>query len=135
MSLNYLLDTSIFSQPIQDKPLAKVIEQWAKVGDASVATSAICLAEILQSLEERGSEKYWRRFRQLLQDRYQILPFDEEVAREFGKLSAILRRAGNPKPSMDLLIAATARRYGLTLATLNTKNFQGIPGLRFESWE
>lgn len=70
------------------------------VGDASVATSAICLAEILQGLEERGSEKYWRRFRQLLQDRYQV-----------------------------------ARRYGLTLATLNTKDFQGIPGLRFESWE
>jgi predicted nucleic acid-binding protein len=35
---------------------------------------------------------------------------------------------------MDLLIAATALVYDLTLVTHNTRHFQGIPDLRLEDW-
>lgn len=35
---------------------------------------------------------------------------------------------------MDLLIAVTAKRHGLILATLNYNDFQGIPGLLVEDW-
>lgn len=130
----YLLDTSILSQPIKDKPLLPVLERWSEIGEAAVCTSAICIAEILQGLEERGSQKYWRRYRELLEGRYRVLPFDEAVAGEFGKLSAKLRSLGTPKPMMDLLIASTAKSHGLVLATLNPKDFLGIPDLKVQSW-
>ncbi len=32
------------------------------------------------------------------------------------------------------MIAATALQYGLILATLNTRDFAGIPGLAVEDW-
>jgi tRNA(fMet)-specific endonuclease VapC len=35
---------------------------------------------------------------------------------------------------MDLMIAATALLYDLTLVTHNTKDFSHIPGLRMVDW-
>lgn len=35
---------------------------------------------------------------------------------------------------MDVLIAAVALLFDLTLVTHNTKDFQKIPGLRMEDW-
>ncbi len=47
----------------------------------------------------------------------QILPVDEAVAEEWGRLSV-----PNPIPVIDGLMAATARVHGLTLATRNVKD-------------
>ncbi len=134
MSLTHLLDTSVFSQPIKDSPSQSVMDRWSALGDASVCTSAICIAEVLQGLEERQSEKYWRRYRELLENRYVALPFDQTVAATFGQLAAALREASRPKPTVDLLIAATAKRHSLVVATLNTKHFADIPGVLAEDW-
>ena len=78
--------------------------------------------------------KYWRRYRELLADRYVTLEFDAAVAAVYAKLVAELRREGNPKPAFDLLIAATARTHGLIVATLNSLDFSGIPGVGVEDW-
>lgn len=134
MALTHLLDTSVFSQPIKDKPVDAVLARWEKLGDRSVCTSAICLAEMKQGLEARQSEKYWRRFDELLADRYPGLPFDEDTATTYARMASELRRLGRPKPTIDLFIAATAKQHGLILATLNVRDFDGIPGLAVEDW-
>ena len=134
MALTHLLDTTIFSQPIKDRPLPLVMERWSTLSDACVCTSAICLAEILQGLEARQSDKYWRRYRALLENRYAALPFDQAVAAAFGRAAADQRRQGTPRPVVDLLIASTARHHGLIIATLNTRHFMGIRGLQVEDW-
>lgn len=54
----YLLDTSVWSQPIKDRPLDWVLERWNQVGDEQVCTSAICLAEVFQGLEDRGQADF-----------------------------------------------------------------------------
>ena len=104
------------------------------MGDEVVCTSSICLAELLQGLGERASGRYWRRYRELLEHRYRVIAFDEGIAVEFGRVSAQMRRMGKTRPAMDLLIAVTAKRHGLILATLNYNDFQGIPGLLVEDW-
>ncbi|MBN1270121.1 MAG: type II toxin-antitoxin system VapC family toxin [Kiritimatiellae bacterium] len=134
MALTHLLDTSVFYQPIKDSPLPGVLERWSVLGDRAVATSAVCMAEVLQGLEGRGSEKYWRRFRELLEDRYPVLPFDERTARVFTKLAAESRTQGRARPALDLQIAATAVHHGLIVATLNIKHFTDLPGVRVEDW-
>jgi len=111
-----------------------VLERWSALGDWSVASSAVCLAELVQGLEERQSQKYWRRYRELLEGRYAILPFDESAARVFGEMAAALRRRGEPRPALDLQIAATARQHGLIVATLNVKHFADLPGVEIEDW-
>jgi predicted nucleic acid-binding protein len=134
MPLSHLLDTSILSQPIKDKPLANVLDRWSDLGDEVVCTSAICLAEILQGLRDRESSKYWRRYRDLVENQYQVLPFDAAVADTFSSMAVDLRRQGRPKPTLDLMIAATVACHGLVLATLNARDFTGIPGLIVENW-
>jgi tRNA(fMet)-specific endonuclease VapC len=134
MALTHLLDTTVFSQPVKDRPLETVMSRWSHIGDAAVCTSAICLAEVRQGLEERQSEKYWRRFRELLDQKYVVLPFDALAAERFGTTSAAQRRVGKSTPQVDLLIAATALAHGLRLVTLNTADFTGIPDLAVEDW-
>lgn len=134
VALSHLLDTTVFCQPIKDTPVQGVLARWHELGEAVVCTSAVCVAEILQGLEQRQSEKYWRRYRELLMGRYPVLPLDEAVAAQFGRLAAELRRAGETKPAVDLFIAATARQHGLTIATLNAGHFSDIPGLSVEDW-
>ena len=134
MALSHLLDTSVLSQPVKDRPLELALERWSRLGDSAVSTSAVCVAEILQGLELRASEKYWRRYRELLLDRYLVLPFDAAVAETFARLFADLSRSGTPKPALDLQIAATAKHHGLIVATLNARDFTGIPGVAVEDW-
>lgn len=134
MALTHLLDTSVLSQPIKDRPLMPVLERWHQLGDQATCTSAVCLGELLQGLENRRSEKYWRRYRELVEHRYPALVVDEAVAEHYGRLSADLKRLGSPRPVLDLWIAATAKRYGLIVATLNARDFRDVPGVGVEDW-
>ena len=74
-------------QPIKDRPAPPVLSRWSELGDEALCTSASCIAEILQGLEVRDSAKYWRRCRELIQDRYPVLAFDAQVAGVFGRLA------------------------------------------------
>ncbi|MBM3465131.1 MAG: type II toxin-antitoxin system VapC family toxin [Armatimonadetes bacterium] len=132
--LTHLLDTSVFSQPIKDHPVAGAMARWAQLGDGSACTGAICLAEVLQGLELRQSVKYWRRYRELLEHRYPVLAFDEAVAATYGELASSLARLGTPRPALDLMIASTAKTHGLIVATLDSRDFSDIPGLAVEDW-
>jgi predicted nucleic acid-binding protein len=48
-----------------------------------------------------------------------VLPYSEDVARTWGRISADAIRRGRPRPANDTWIAACALAYGLPLATLN----------------
>lgn len=63
-----------------------------------------------------------------------MVVFDEECAEEFGKLRGTLLRQGISVPTVDLMIAATARVHGLTLVTHNTVDFVRVPDLKLEDW-
>ena len=55
-----------------------------------------------------------------------IIPFDIAVAESYGLLTNLVRTAGrDPRlRRLDLLIAATAERHGLSLATRNAADFR-----------
>ena len=65
----------------------------------------------------------------------EVLPLGHEEAREWGLIEAELRKAGKPIEAEDGMIAATARRHGLTLVTGNLKHFSRIDGLLVVDWE
>jgi len=58
-----------------------------------------------------------------------VLPFEGECARVFGKVRALLRKAGTPIDDMDGMIAGTAVLHGLTIVTANVSHFERVPGL------
>ncbi len=63
-----------------------------------------------------------------------VLPFDLEVARVHAALGAELKSAGTPIGSHDLMIAATAVRHGLVVATRDRRSFHRVDGLPVEYW-
>ncbi len=63
-----------------------------------------------------------------------VVDFDNDCAKELGRVRVELRRQGIEVPTVDLMIASVAVVYDLTLATHNTADFQNIPGLRLDDW-
>ncbi len=63
-----------------------------------------------------------------IEHRFQAIPFDDDAARRYGQLAALLRAAGrSPRPRrLDLMIAATASVLDLPLYTRNPKDFIGL---------
>ena len=53
-----------------------------------------------------------------------ILPYSEDVARTWGRISAAAIRRGRARPANDTWIAACALTFGLPLATLDIKDFE-----------
>ena len=58
-----------------------------------------------------------------------VLPFDLISARRHAQVRADLERCGNPIGPHDLIIAATCLTLHHEIATLNTKEFERVPGL------
>lgn len=134
MPRTHLFDTSVYSQPVRKTMHAAVAARMTSIDDQSVAVSAICEAEVLFGLRKNGSPQMAARFDSLLKGRFHVLPIDRDVAETYATLRAACEKKGVTVGDMDLLIAATAKTHGLTVATLNCKDFTCIDGVLVEDW-
>ncbi|MFP4067160.1 MAG: type II toxin-antitoxin system VapC family toxin [Spirochaetaceae bacterium] len=132
--MTYLLDTSVYGQPLKRHPVKGVVERWQYVGDLSCCVSVFCELEVLQGLRTAGSQRLNRLYHTVLRDRIPVLPFTLAEASRYADLQAQFIAAGRTRPVIDLCIAATALEHGCIVATLNAKDFEGIPGLVVEDW-
>lgn len=132
--MKYLLDTSVYSQPLKKHPVQEVVEKWNLIGDLECCVSVFCEMELLQGISLAGSTRLNEMYEKILQDRIVVLPFTREEAKIYADLQGKLKKKGKTKRVIDLCIAATAIHHNLIVATLNAKDFSGIPGLRFETW-
>jgi toxin FitB len=94
-----------------------------------VAVSAVTVAEPEYGVgASADAEERLRRRRRLgtIVDAMDVIPLDIAVAGSYGLLANMVRAAGpNPRPRrLDLLIAATAERHGLGLATRDARDFR-----------
>jgi tRNA(fMet)-specific endonuclease VapC len=63
-----------------------------------------------------------------------ILEFDQRSAEQFAMIKAHTLRHGRPVGDADMLIAAIAQVNNCTLLTRNSRHFQGVTGLKVESY-
>ncbi len=102
--------------------------------DEDAAISVVSLTElhfgVLVAPDEEARAIRMRRL-VIVEDRFDALPFDEEVARECGRLhAAVSQRGGQPRRrAFDLAIAATATVNRVPLLTYNAKDFEIIADL------
>lgn len=97
------------------------------------AISVISLTELhFGVLVARDEETRAIRMRRLgaIEDHFDALPFDAAIARECGRLHALVaRRGGQPRRrALDLAIAATASVHGVPLLTYDLDDFRIIEG-------
>lgn len=132
--ITHLLDTSVYSQRLKRAPAKEVVRRWSKLGDAKLAISTICEAELLFGLEKKNSPRLWAEYEHYLKHKLVVLPLDRKVIEVYARTKADLLAGGVSVGEFDLLIGATALTNGLKLATLNIKDFRKIPGLMVEDW-
>jgi len=126
--VSFLVDTNIISElRKRDRANANVRAWFASVTDDDLFLSVLVIGEIRQGIErvrERDSrqaealEAWLGRVRKLFGPR--LLPITESVAEEWGRLNRI-----RPLPTVDSLLAATAKVNGLTLVSRNATDFSG----------
>jgi tRNA(fMet)-specific endonuclease VapC len=69
-----------------------------------------------------------------IENAFEILPVDFAIAETFGMIKATLESRGTPLDDFDIVIAACALAYNLTLVTNNEKHFQRVEGLKLANW-
>ncbi len=127
--MNYLVDTNVLSEPRQKHPEPKVVN-WLKANESSLYTSVLVTAEIRYGIElsppnsSRRADllRWYERMLSIMGGR--VLSVNTRVAEEWARLQAEVHAKHLVLPVVDSLLAATARRYQLTVATDNVKHFK-----------
>lgn len=131
----YLLDTSSLSELIKRRPNPDFILRLRQKPSRTLFTSTICVMELRYGASLRADhEVFWRRIEQEILSHVQVIEFGEREALMAGDLLAHLKRTGKPVGLEDVLIGATARAYGYTVVTHNTKHFHTLPDVKVEDW-
>ena len=130
-----VLDTNIVSQLSKKSPNAKVKDWLNSYPDHELLITAITVAEMRLGValmhDGRKKIEMARTVDHALEEFGAVcLAFDGIAAEDYAAIVASRRAGGRPISIHDAQIAAIARSGGFALATLNTKDFEGIDGLR-----
>jgi len=127
--LSLLVDTSVAVGLIDDVPLVKERARQADELYLSIISHVELEAGVYR---DRDLGPIFRTRLTKFLSRVEELEF---TAREVAAYSAIIAARGfSRRLVVDRMIAATALANDLALATLNSRDFRNIPGLRIEDW-
>lgn len=120
----YLLDTNIISELRRTKPHGAVLAWLQARSEHEIYLSAVTLGEIQAGIEltrEQDAEKAREieRWADLVSASYKVLPMDSETFRIWARLM----HGRSDALYEDAMIAATAIRHQLVVATRNMRDF------------
>ena len=137
MSLKYLLDTNIVSEPLRPKPSARVLRMLRR-HETEVAISSVVWHELRFGVERlpesRRREVIERYLETVVLASIPILDYDRAAAEWHARERARLAVRGETPPFADGQIAAIAHTRDLTLITLNDADFRRFQNLRVSRW-
>lgn len=129
----YLLDTNICIYIIKKKP-PEVLKKLKSIPLDKIFISSITAAELeFGVMKSEYPEKNKIALIEFLSI-FNIIPFDDRDAAEFGIIKATLSRKGTLIGPMDLLIASQAKSRNLILVSNNEKEFRRIPDIKIVNW-
>lgn len=138
MTLRFLLDTNIVSEPLRPAPdpiiLAHLRRHQAEIAIAAIVWHELwfgCL-RLPVSARREAIEDY---LRHVVGPAFPILPYDARAAAWHSAERARLASLGRTPAFADGQIAAIAYTNDLTLVTRNTEDFAPFAGLRIASWQ
>lgn len=127
--MNYLIDTNIISEIRKGGRCDPNVAAWyASIDDGAIYLSALVFGEIRKGIEKVRSreptraqalENWLSAVRKAFAER--VLPVDQLVAEEWGRMTA-----ARSVPSIDALLAATAKIHRMTLVTSNLLDVKGL---------
>ncbi len=131
----YLFDTDSISQIIKKSPSIPFIKRLASVLPENQFTSTITVGELFYGAYKSDRPSYFiEKLDNMVWPNINILSFDEDAAKIYGKLSAEMEKKGVTLTEPDMRIAAIALHHNVTVVTGNTRHFSKVHGLKVENW-
>jgi tRNA(fMet)-specific endonuclease VapC len=130
--MKFMLDTDFCIYAIKQKP-EKVIAALRRNEAKGICLSSVTVAELWFGVNKSGSRKNESALEQFLST-FELLPFDQRVAKVYGGVREKLKSMGTPIGPLDTQIAAHALALNLTLVTNNVNEFKRVEGLKLDNW-
>ncbi len=127
-----VLDTNVLSALMQRRADVTVVAWLDRQPSESIWTTAVTVFEVMFGLELLAPGRRRRQledaFMRAIDEDFQrrVLPFDHDAASQAARHAAERRTAGKPVDFRDLEIAGIVSARRATLATRNTRHFQGL---------
>ena len=137
MTPRFLLDTGIVSAPMLKTPNPAIVRRLEEHGYESAIAAPVWhelmygCSRLPAGRRRQALECY---LRDVVQGSFPILAYDEAAAAWHGIERTRLESLGKAAPFTDGQIAAVAHINGLTLATLNVRDFSGFKDLDVTNW-
>ncbi|MBW1853976.1 MAG: type II toxin-antitoxin system VapC family toxin, partial [Deltaproteobacteria bacterium] len=123
------------SNVLKKNPSPLLLEKLEGIAEDLQFTTSINVSEIyFGAYRSKNSKKILKAYEDKVFPNLNILPFDTESGKIYGRLKARLEKKGLSKSEPDLRIASIAIQHNMILVTGNTRHFMGIPGLNIEDW-
>ncbi|MGH7717767.1 MAG: type II toxin-antitoxin system VapC family toxin [Gemmatimonadaceae bacterium] len=130
-----LLDTNVLSEIVKPVPNLGVVRWVSEQPPLDFFISTITIGEIAKGIHampagrRRDALDTWVREELTRQFLGRVLPVDERVAHEWGRLAGEGKRSGRPLAVIDGLLLATASAHTLTFVTRNEEDCanRGVP--------
>jgi toxin FitB len=127
-----LLDTNVVYEIMRPNPNSKVVKWLDSQQPSQLALTSITVAEIDRGIKKlpngRKRKKLEINFSKFIDLAFtdNIYFFDYDSARLYGDLANKRASKGLSVDSIDLMIATIAKNQNSSLATRNTKDFEGL---------
>lgn len=132
--MGLILDSSILIAAERiGRTVRQILDQVRSVqGEIEVGLSVVTIAELVHgAYRAKTQEQRDRRleFIERLASDVPVYPVTFEIARLAGRIEGQEESKGVQLAFEDLLIGVTAMHLGYSIATLNVRDFQRVPGL------
>jgi predicted nucleic acid-binding protein len=135
-----VLDTNVVSALMRLEPDPLVVAWLDGLPPESVWTTSVTVFEVRLGLEiletGRRRRQLEEAFAKALEEDFEgrVLPFDQSAAQAAGRIAAERRRAGRTVEIRDIQIAGIVNIRKATLATRNTRHFEGCGLVLVDPW-
>ena len=135
-----VLDTNVISALMRREPDPAVVAWLDGLPPESVWTTSITVFELRLGLEILAAGRRRRQlemaFVKALEEGFEgrVLPFDQAAGEAAGRIAAERRRAGRTVEIRDVQIAGICNVRKATLATGNTRHFEGCGLVLVNPW-
>lgn len=129
----YMLDTNICIYVLKNRSdrLRHKFKAIKNLCISSVTYAELCFG--IENGDDTVKKARWEQLDLFIQ-RLRIDPWDEDAARHYGFVRALLKKQGHRIGNNDLLIASHARSMNAVLVTNNLREFNRVPDLSLENW-
>ena len=135
-----VLDTNVVSELMRPAPNAAVLAWLNNQTADTLWLNSVVVSELLYGIARLPDGKRRAQMAQNVQSMLdedfsgRVLSFDLEAAVVYADLVAMRERQGLPMNVADAQIAAICLAHGATLATRNTKHFEGLGLTLMNPW-